>query len=178
MRVLVVDVLERDRAVPVRVTQTAVVLPPLAVLVVPARVLELEPLEVLIGHRIDPPEVDGPPGGEDLRDFVDIALAPDAVPRFLDEVMGPLEAILLERHQVAAVVVVIDPPPPRLRVALAILAPVLGAVLDERADRRVHHRVVVPPRIAEIASEELAVALVSQRHQDDRVAVRDVPRLV
>src|SRR3954462_15184475 len=45
LRVHVVDVLTDDRLVPVGHRQAAVVLPPLAVLVVPARVLVLEPLE-------------------------------------------------------------------------------------------------------------------------------------
>src|SRR3954454_13928694 len=53
VRVHVVDVLADDRLVPVRHGQAGVVLPPLAVLVVPARVLVLEPLEVLVGHRVD-----------------------------------------------------------------------------------------------------------------------------
>jgi len=88
------------------------------------------------------------------------------------------QAVLLERHQVAAVVVVIDPATPRLGVALAVLAAILGAVLDKRPDRGVHDRVVVPPRVAEIALEQLPVALVGERHQDDRVAVGDVTRLV
>ena len=38
--------------------------------------------------------------------------------------------------------------------------------------------VVVPPGVAEVALQQLAVALVGQRHEDDRVAVGDVPRLV
>src|SRR3954469_11706940 len=47
VRVHVVDVLGHDRVVPVGLGQARVVLPPLAVLVVPAGVLVLEPLEVL-----------------------------------------------------------------------------------------------------------------------------------
>ena len=46
VRVLVVGVLERDRLVAVLDGESLVALPPLAVLVVPARVLVLEPLEV------------------------------------------------------------------------------------------------------------------------------------
>ena len=129
-------------------------------------------------HRVDPPVVRQPAGGEELRDFVDVALVPDPVPRLLDEVVRNLQAVLLQRDQVAAVVVVIDPAPPHLRVALAVLAAVLGAVLDERADGGVHDAVVVPPRVAQVALEQFAVALVGERHQQDRVAVADVPRLI
>ena len=88
------------------------------------------------------------------------------------------QAVLLQRHEVAAVVVVVDPPAPHLGVGLAVLAPVLGAVLDERADGRVHHPVVVPPGVAQVALEQLVVLLVGQRHQQGGVAVGDVPRLV
>ena len=55
---------------------------------------------------------------------------------------------------------------------------------DDRRDviatvfRGVDNRMIVPPRVAEISFEQLAVSLVGQRHQDDRVAVGDVPRLV
>jgi hypothetical protein len=38
--------------------------------------------------------------------------------------------------------------------------------------------VVVPPGVAQVALEQLAVALVGERHEDDRVAVGDVPALV
>src|SRR5215213_10828187 len=125
VRILVVDILERDRAVAVGVAEAVVVLPPLPVLGVPPRVLVLEPLEVLVRHPVDAPVVDGPAGGEELGHLVDVALVPDPVPRLLDEVVRHLETVLLERHEVAAVVVVVDPPPPRLGVALAILAPVV-----------------------------------------------------
>src|SRR5215207_10547804 len=118
VRVLVVDVFEGDRPVAVGVTETVVVLPPLPVLGVPARVLVFEPLEVLVGHPVDAPVVDGPAGGEELGHLVDVALVPDAVPCLLNEVVRHLQAILLEWHQVAAAVVVVDPAPPRLRVAL------------------------------------------------------------
>src|SRR5215472_2148566 len=148
VRVLVVDVLGDDRVVPVRPREAVVVLPPLAVLVVPARVLVLEPLEVLVGHRVDPPVVRQPAGGEELGYLVHVALVPDLVPRLLDQVVRDDQAVLLQWHQVAAVVVVVDPPPPHLGVGLAVLAAVLGAVLDERADGRVHHPVVVPPGVA------------------------------
>ena len=115
---------------------------------------------------------------EELRDLVHVALVPDLVPGLLDEVVRDDQAVLLQRHEVAAVVVVVDPPTPHLGVALAVLAAVLGAVLDERADGRVHHAVVVPPRVAQVALEQLVVALVRQRHQQRGVAVADVPRLV
>ena len=178
VRVLVVDVLGDDRVMPVRLRQAVVVLPPGAVLVVPARVLVLEPLEVLVGHRVDPPVVGDPAGGEELSDLVDVALVPDLVPRLLDQVVRDDQAVLLERYQVGAVVVVVDPAAPHLGVGLAVLAPVLGAVLDERADRRVHHPVVVPPGVAQVALEQLVVALVGQRHQERGVAVGDVAGLV
>jgi len=92
--------------------------------------------------------------------------------------VGNGQAVFLQRHEIAAVVVVIDPPPPRLGVALAVLATVLGSVLDERSDGSVDDGVVVPPGIAQIALEQFAIALVCQRHEDDRVAVGDVARLV
>ena len=178
MRVHVVDALGHDRVVPVRRGQAVVVLPPLAVLVIPARVLVLEPLEVLVGHRVDPPVVGQPAGGEELRHLVHVALVPDLVPRLLDEVVRDDQAVLLQRHEVAAVVVVVDPPAPHLRVGLTVLAAVLRAVLDERADGGVHHAVVVPPRVAQVALEQLVVVLVGQRHQQRGVAVADVPGLV
>src|SRR3954468_7525308 len=178
VRVLVGHVLEDDWVVPVRHREPVVVLPPGAVLVVPARVLVLEPLEVLVGHRVHAPVVGEPTGAEELGDLVDVALVPDLVPGLLDEVVRDDEAVLLERHEIAAVVVVVDPPPPHLRVALAVLATVLGAVLDEGADRGVDDPVVVPPRVAQIALEELVVALVGERHEEGGVAVADVPRLV
>ena len=178
MRVLVVDVLGDDRVVPVRHREPVVVLPPGAVLVVPARVLVLEPLEVLVRHRVHPPVVGEPPGAEELRDLVHVALVPDLVPGLLDQVVRDDQAVLLQRDEVAAVVVVVDPPTPHLRVALAVLAAVLRAVLDEGADRGVDDAVVVPPRVAQVALEQLVVALVGQRHQQRGVAVADVPRLV
>ena len=175
VRILVVGLgLEGDRLVAVLLRELAVLLPPAAVLVVPARVLELEPLEVVVVHRVDPPVVGEPAGGEELRDLVDVALVPDPVPRLLDEVVGDRQAVLLQRDEVRPVVVVVDPAAPGLGVGLAILAAVLGAVLDERADRGVHDGVVVPPRVAQVALEQLAVALVRERHEDDRVAVGDV----
>src|SRR4029079_19779387 len=64
VRVLVVDVLGDDRVAAVWYRQAVVVLPPLPVPVVPPRVLVLEPLEVLVRHRVDPPVVGEPPGGE------------------------------------------------------------------------------------------------------------------
>src|SRR6202012_3204842 len=130
VRVHVVDVLGDDRVVTVGHGQAVVVLPPRAVLVVPARVLVLEPLEVLVRHGGDPPVVGEPAGGEELGDLVHVALVPDLIPRHLDEVVRDDQAVLLQRYEVRAVVVVVDPPAPHLGVGLAVLAPVLGAVLD------------------------------------------------
>ena len=178
VRVGVADLLERDGLVAAGVGQPVVVLPPLAELVVPTGVLLLEPLEVLVGHGVDAPVVDRPAGGEEPRHLVHVVLVDDALPRLLDEIVRDGQAVLLQRQQVAAVVVVIDPPPPHLGVALAVLAAVLGAVLDERADGRVDHAVVVPPRVAQVAFQQRPVALVGQGHQQDRIAVGDVPRLV
>src|SRR5689334_23356875 len=124
MRVDVVDVLQRNRVVPVRHREAVVVLPPLAVPVIPTGVLVLEPLEVLVGHRVDAPVVGEPPGGEELRNLVYVALVPNLVPGLLDEVMRDHEPVLLERYKVAAVVVVVDPSSPHLGVALAFLAAV------------------------------------------------------
>src|SRR5918997_4673148 len=129
--------LERDRLVAVAHGVVRVALPPLAVLVVPARVLVLEPLEVLVVHAVDPPVVGEPAGGEELGHLVDVALVPDPVPGLLDEVVRDRQAVLLERDEVGAVVVVVDPAPPHLGVGLAVLAAVLCAVLDERAPRGV-----------------------------------------
>src|SRR3954447_10218370 len=166
VRVLVLGAgLERDRLMAVLDRVVVVALPPLAVLVVPAGVLVLEPLEVLVRHAVDPPVVGEPAGREELSDLVDVALVPDAVPGFLDQIVRDRQAVLLERDQVRAVVVVVDPTPPHLGVALAVLAAVLRAVLDEGADGGVDDRVVVPLRVAEIALEQLAVALVGERHE-------------
>src|SRR3954453_11180114 len=75
--VLVVGVrVEDDRRVAVLLRELGVALPPLAILVVPARVLELEPLKVLVVHPVDPPVVDRPAGCEELSDLVDVALIP------------------------------------------------------------------------------------------------------
>jgi len=101
-----------------------------------------------------------------------------ALPGLLDQVVWDDQTVLLQRYQVGPVVVVVDPAAPHLRVGLAVLAAVLGAVLDERADGRVHHAVVVPPRVAQVALEQLAVVLVGQGHQQGGVAVGDVARLV
>src|SRR3954452_3690141 len=98
-----------------------------------ARVLLRYSFEVLDRHAVDPPVVGEPAGGEELSDLVDVALVPDAVPGFLDQIVRDRQAVLLERDQVRPVVVVVDPAPPHLGVALAVLATILGAVLDERA---------------------------------------------
>ncbi|KAF0965699.1 hypothetical protein MLGJGCBP_01125 [Rhodococcus sp. T7] len=178
VRVLVPDLFECDRLVAAGVGEPVVLLPPLAVLRVPARVLVFEPLEVLVGHRIDPPVVHRPAGGEEPGRLVDVALFGDPLPRLLDQVVRNRQTVLLERNEVAAVVVVVDPPPPHLGVALPVLAAVLGAVLDEGADRGVDDAVVVPPRVPQIAFEQWTVPFVGEGHQQDRVAVGDVPRLV
>src|ERR1700760_3921237 len=66
VRILVVGLgLEGDRLVAVLLGELGVLLPPLAVLVVPARVLELEPLEVRVVHAVDAPVVGEPAGGEE-----------------------------------------------------------------------------------------------------------------
>ena len=168
--------LEHDRLIAlVRLAELAVVLPPLAVLVVPARILGLEPLEVFIRHGVDAPVIERPAGGEELRDFVHVVIFGDALPGQFDEVVRDLQTVLLERDEIAAIVVVIDPAAPHLRVALAAFAAIFGAVFDERPDRGVDDAVVVPPRVAQIAFEQLAVAFVGQRHEQDRIAVADVP---
>ncbi|SLH74630.1 Uncharacterised protein [Mycobacteroides abscessus subsp. abscessus] len=107
-----------------------------------------------------------------------IALVDDAPPRLLDEIVRNGQAVLLQRNQVAAVVVVVDPPPPHLGVALPVLAAVLGAVLDEGADGGVDDTVVVPPRVPQIPLQQGTVALVGESHQEDGIAVGDVPGLV
>src|SRR5258707_4138361 len=155
VRVLVVDVLGHDRVVPVRPRQPGVVLPPLAVPVIAARVLVLEPPEVLVGHRVDPPVVGQPAGGEELGYLVHVALVPDLVPRLLDQVVRDDQAVLLQRDEVAAVVVVVDPPPPHLGVAFPVLAPVLGAVLDARGAPRVYHPAPVPAAVPQDALQPL-----------------------
>jgi hypothetical protein len=82
------------------------------VLVVPARVLVLEPLEVGVVHAVDPPVVGEPARREELRGLVDVALVPDPVPGLLDQIVRDDEPVLLERDEVGPVVVVVDPPPP------------------------------------------------------------------
>ena len=67
---------------------------------------------------------------------------------------------------------------PHLGVALTVLATVLRAVLDEGTDGGVDDTVVVPPCVTQVALEQLAVVLIGQGHQQRRVTVRDVARLV
>ena len=169
--VLVVDVLEGDRLVLAGVGEAVVVLPPLAELVVPTGILLLEPFEVGVGHGVDAPVVDRPAGGEEAGDLVHVVLVDDAVPRLLDQVVRNRQTVLLQWQKVTAVVVVVDPAAPHLGVGLAVLAAVLGPVLDEGADRGVDDAVVVPPRVAQIPFQQWTIALVGQCHQQDRVTV-------
>src|SRR5919112_1158166 len=178
VRILVAGVFEGYRVVAVGLGQRTVVLPPLAELVVPAGVLVLEPLKVFLDHWIDAPVVDRPAGGEELGYVVYVVLVVDSVPRLLDQIVRDLQAVLLERGQIATIVVVVDPPPVHLRVAFAVFTTVLGAVVDKRSDRRVHDRVVVPPGVAQVALEQILVLVIAHRHNQRGVAVADMPRLV
>eukprot|EP01093_Parvamoeba_rugata_P002831 TRINITY_DN1353_c0_g1_i4.p2 TRINITY_DN1353_c0_g1~~TRINITY_DN1353_c0_g1_i4.p2 ORF type:complete len:272 (+),score=3.79 TRINITY_DN1353_c0_g1_i4:572-1387(+) len=150
--------------------------PELAELVVPARVLGLEPLEVPVGLGLDAPEVHRPADGEELRHLVHVELLGQPVPGFLHVVMVDLDAVLLERQHVGAVVVLEDPAVPHLRVGLLVLVTVGGAVFDERSDRRVDDGVVLPEGVAQVALEkQVVLRLLEGRHQQ-RVTVADVPR--
>ena len=80
VRVDVADVLLKSDDRLARVAELGVPLPEVAELGVPARILVLEPLEVLVGLGLDPPEVDRPADREELRDLVDVVLLGDAIP--------------------------------------------------------------------------------------------------
>jgi hypothetical protein len=105
---------------------------------------------------------------------VHVELLGEPVPRELDEIVRDFEPVLLERDQIATIVVIIDPAAPHFGVAVASLTAVLRAVFDERADRGVDDAMVVPPCVAKVALEQVAVPLVGERHQQDRVTVADV----
>jgi len=84
----------------------------------------LEPFEVVVGHRVDAPVVDRQPVAKNWATYARNARSRRG-PRLFDEVVENLQAVLLERDQVATIVVIIDPPSPHLRIAFAILAAVL-----------------------------------------------------
>src|SRR6266853_2138058 len=95
--------------------------PELAELGVPARILVLEPLEVLVGLGLDAPEVDRPADREELSHLVDVVLLGDAFPGCLDVVVMDLDAVFLEWQHVGAIVVFVDPAVPHFRVRLLVL---------------------------------------------------------
>ena len=153
-------------------------LPPLAVLLVPAGVLKLKPLEVFLGHGVDAPEVGEPASGEELCCLMHIALVGDTVPGLLNILVVDLQTILLQRHQIAAVVVIVDPAPPHLCIALAILATVLRSVFNEGTNCRVDDAVVVPEGVLEVAFQQQLVFRIGQSHQKRGIAIADVAGLV
>ena len=102
---------------------------------------------------------------EELRDVVVVEAVPDPVPGVLDHVVGDLETVLLQRHQVAAIVVVVVPAAPHLGVGLAVLAPILGAVVDESTDCGVNDEVLVPQGVDQVPLQQLLVLLVLRRHE-------------
>src|SRR5258708_8339041 len=65
VRIYIADILEGDWLVAVGLGQTRILLPPLAILVVPARILKLKPLEVFFGHWVAAPEVCKPTGSQE-----------------------------------------------------------------------------------------------------------------
>src|SRR6185312_3814393 len=74
MRIHVPNILEGDGFMPVGLGHTRVVFPPLAILVVPTRILEFEPLEVFFRHGVDAPEIGEPACGEELGSLMHISL--------------------------------------------------------------------------------------------------------
>src|SRR5438552_9707665 len=126
MWIHVPNVLKGNRLVPIGLGQFRIVLPPLAVLVVPAGVLKLKPLEIFLGQWIDAPEVGEPASGEELCRLMHIALVRDAVPGLLNVLVVDLQTILLQRHQITEIVVIVDPATTHLRKAVSILATVLS----------------------------------------------------
>ncbi len=144
--------------------QTRIVFPPLAILVVPARILELEPLEVFFGHGVDAPEVGEPACGKELGGLMHIPLVRDAVPGFFNVFVVDLQTVFLQREQIAAIIVVVNPAPPHLRIALAILAAILRSVLNEGTNGRVNEAVVVPECILEVAFQQQSVFRVGESH--------------
>ncbi len=95
MRVYVANVLKANRLLSSGFGQACIVFPPLAILVVPAWILELKPLEVFFSHWVNAPEVGEPAGGKELGSLVNIALVRDAVPGLLDVIVMDLQTILL-----------------------------------------------------------------------------------
>src|SRR5207245_10215993 len=89
------DILEGDGLVSIGLGQARIVLPPLAVLVVPAGVLKLKPLELFLGHGVDTPAVGEPASGEELCRLMHIALVSDTVPGLLSILMVALQTIPL-----------------------------------------------------------------------------------
>src|SRR6266699_3936453 len=157
VRIHIADILEGDWLVAVGLGQARILLPPLAVLVVPARILKLKPLEIFFGHGIDAPEVGEPAGGKELSRLMHVSLVRNAVPGLLDVLVVDLQTVLLQRHQIAAIVVIIDPAPPHLGVAFPLFATILRSVLDEGADSCIDESVVVPEGILQVALQQQLV---------------------
>src|SRR5258708_21459857 len=149
-------------------------LPEVTELAVPARILMLEPLEVLLGLSLDAPEVDRPADREELRNLVDVVLLDNPVPCSRDVVMMDLDAGFLQPQHAGAVVILIDPAMPELRIGLLVLVAIGGAVLDERTNGSIDDGVVLPERVFQIAlKQQMIVGVVHHRHQH-RMAVADV----
>src|SRR5258708_8292776 len=125
MWIHVPNVLKGNRLVPIGLGQTRIVLPPLAVLVVPAGVLKLKPLVIFLGQWIDAPEVGEPASGEELCRLMHVALVRDAVPGLLNVLVLDLQTILLQRHHITPILPILDPAPPHLRKAVPLLPTVL-----------------------------------------------------
>src|SRR5260221_11723527 len=89
------DILEGDGLVSIGLGQACIMFLPLAILVVPARILKLKPLEVFLGQGVDTPKVDWPAGGEELCRLMHITLVGDTVPGLLNVIVMNLQAILL-----------------------------------------------------------------------------------
>src|SRR5258708_34750424 len=168
------SVFEGDGLVSIGLGQACIMFPPLAIPVVPARILKLKPLEVFLGQGVDTPKVDWPAGGEELCHLMHVALIGDTVPGLLNVIVMNLQAILLQRHQVTTIIVVVDPAPPHLRIALAILATVLRSVLNEGTNCRVDDTVVIPESVLEVAFQQQVVFGIGQGHQESGIAIADV----
>src|SRR3984957_6362617 len=73
--------------------QFGVPLPVVAEFSVPARILMLEPLEVLLGLRLDAPEIDRPADRKELRGQMDVVFLDDPIPGRRHVVVVDLDAV-------------------------------------------------------------------------------------
>jgi hypothetical protein len=133
-------------------------LPERAVLRVPARVLVLEPLEVLFVQRIEAP-VRERPGGEGENRVAVVNAGGQTLTRALEDVGRDVEPELAELHYVGAVPVVTHPAIPLVEVGLGVGA-AAAEVLHDHGGEDVDERVVDPERLLQVALDQRRVVIV------------------